>query len=659
MTKTSAVVQLLQTFREKGIPFIKSLSKTQLNQMIHVANEEYHGHQETTDKSITLQDQQYDILREYVEKIHPDAPALQEIGTQIEKHKVKLPVNMPSMDKIKPDTNALAQWKSTYKGPYMVSCKLDGVSGLYYAKDGERKLFTRGNGTIGQDVSHLLKYINIPSIDNVIVRGEFIISKQNFQKYKGTTSNMRNMVAGIVNRKKQDKKANDIDFVAYEVIDPVLKPSEQLGFLLLTKFTTVKNIRTKQISNEQLSSLLMEWREKHDYEMDGIIVANDDIYKRTPKNPTHAFAFKMVISDQVAETQVIDVIWTASKDGYLKPRIRVNPVHIGGVKIEYATGFHGQFIEENKIGIGALVQIVRSGDVIPYIKAVTTPAHKAKMPDVPYTWTSTHTDIMLVNKEDDPVVLEKRIAIFFTHLEVDGLSIGNVRKLIKSGFNNVSKILHMQPSHFLQVDGFKEKMTEKLYHGIQTKVRNASLVQILAASNTLGRGLAEKKIKPILERFPDILTSNETPNEKVSMLQQIDGIGKENASTFVSNIPSALQFLSECKLEYKLKPETSSVNSLSVKSSNGFLQKKNEKENSTNMLHPLYGKSILFTGFREKDLMKTLETRYNVQFSSSISKNIFVLVVKEADASNAKTDKAVNLGIPIMTISDFRAHYGV
>ena len=66
MTKTSAVVQLLQTLREKGIPFIKSLSKTQLNQMIHVANEEYHGHQETTDKSITLQDQQYDILREYV-----------------------------------------------------------------------------------------------------------------------------------------------------------------------------------------------------------------------------------------------------------------------------------------------------------------------------------------------------------------------------------------------------------------------------------------------------------------------------------------------------------------------------------------------------------------------------------------------------------------
>jgi DNA ligase (NAD+) len=649
-----SIVKLLQSFREKGIPFLQTLTNAQLNKMIHVANEEYHGHQSA---SITLQDQQYDILREYVEKVHPDADALQEIGTQIEKHKVQLPVNMPSMDKIKPDTNALSQWKNTYKGPYLVSCKLDGVSGLYYAQNGNRKLFTRGNGTVGQDVSHLLKYINIPKIENVIVRGEFIISKENFQKYKNKTSNMRNMVAGIVNRKKQDNKARDIDFVAYEVIEPSLKPSQQMGFLLLSKFLTVKHIHTTQISNETLSNMLIKWRENYDYEMDGIIVGNDDIYTRTTKNPVHAFAFKMIINDQVAETQVIDVIWTASKDGYLKPRIRVNPVHIGGVKIEYATGFHGQFIEENKIGIGALVQIVRSGDVIPYIKAVTTPAHKAKMPDVPYTWTSTHTDIMLVNKEDDPIVLEKQITGFFTYLEVDGLSIGNVRKLMKSGFNTVSKILHMQPSHFLQVEGFKEKMTEKLYNGIQTKIRNASLIQILAASNTLGRGLGEKRIKPIFERFPEILTSNETANEKIYMLQQVDGIGKENASTFVSNISSALKFLSECKLEYKLKPEPISVkSSSSVKSSNKLLQNKNEKKNQT---HPLHEKSIIFTGFREKELMKTLETEYKVQFASSVSKNTLVLVIKDTDTSNAKTIKAVDLGVPIMTISDFRAHYGV
>jgi NAD-dependent DNA ligase len=183
------------------------------------------------------------------------------------------------------------------------------------------------------------------------------------------------------------------------------------------------------------------------------------------------------------------------------------------------------------------------------------------------------------------------------------------------------------------------------------------LIQILAASNTLGRGLGEKRIKPIFERFPEILTSNETANEKIYMLQQVDGIGKENASTFVSNISSALKFLSECKLEYKLKPEPISVkSSSSVKSSNKLLQNKNEKKNQT---HPLHEKSIIFTGFREKELMKTLETEYKVQFASSVSKNTLVLVIKDTDTSNAKTIKAVDLGVPIMTISDFRAHYGV
>ena len=117
----------------------------------------------------------------------------------------------------------------------------------------------------------------------------------------------------------------------------------------------------------------------------------------------------MVLSDQVVEAKVVDVIWNASKSGYLKPRVRIEPVNIGGVKIEYATGFNGNFIEENKIGVGAIIQIVRSGDVIPHIKSVTTPAEKTKMPDVPYTWTDTHVDIILTNKDDDVNVLEKNI----------------------------------------------------------------------------------------------------------------------------------------------------------------------------------------------------------------------------------------------------------
>ena len=61
----------------------------------------------------------------------------------------------------------------------------------------------------------------------------------------------------------------------------------------------------------------------------------------------------MVLSDQVAEVKVLDVLWSPSKDGYLKPRVQVEPVVLGGAKIEYATGFNAKFIEDNKIGVQA------------------------------------------------------------------------------------------------------------------------------------------------------------------------------------------------------------------------------------------------------------------------------------------------------------------
>ena len=114
-------------------------------------------------------------------------------------------------------------------------------------------------------------------------------------------------------------------------------------------------------------------------EIDGIIVSDDKVYPRLSGNPKHSFAFKMVLSDQIAESHVVDVIWTPSKDGYLKPRVQIMPIQLGGVTITYTTGFNAAFIESNKIGIGAIIMLVRSGDVIPYIKSVTTPAEKPKI----------------------------------------------------------------------------------------------------------------------------------------------------------------------------------------------------------------------------------------------------------------------------------------
>ena len=80
-------------------------------------------------------------------------------------------------------------------------------------------------------------------------------------------------------------------------------------------------------------------------------------------------------------------------------------------------------------------------------------------------------------------------------------------------------------------------MIKKIYEGIQNKVKQASLVEIMAASNMLGRGIGLRKMKPIMETYPDILTSNIDEEEKKNMLMEVPNIGKENANSFVSNIP--------------------------------------------------------------------------------------------------------------------------
>ena len=632
--------------KNKGITVLENLNEKQLSDMIILANDTYYN-----TKTALMTDNEFDIIKEFIEKKYPKNEAITHIGAPVGKNKVKLPYHMPSMDKIKPDTNALSSWMKTYKGPYVLSCKLDGVSGMYSTEGDTPKLYTRGDGIIGQDISHLLpilyETIKLPKEKGYVVRGEFILPKTLFNnKYKTLFANPRNLVSGIINSKSTDDKTRDLHFVVYEVIQPQMKPSNQFSKLKDLGFEVVRNRIEPILSNELLSETLVDWRTNYDYEIDGVIVSDDNIHERADinkpiDNPEYAFAFKMVMSDQLAEAKVVDVIWNPSKNGYLKPRVRIEPIKLGGVTIEYATGFNGKFIEENKIGIGSVIQIVRSGDVIPIIKSVTTPAEKAKMPDVPYHWTDTHIDIIIDNVSEDITVIEKNITAFFTGLEIDGLSTGNVKRLMKSGYNTVPKILKMNKTDFIKVEGFQQKMVDKIHDGIKDKVKKASLLDIMVASNALGRGLGERKMKPIMEMYPDILTSTESPEDKMIMLRKVPGIGNENAKSFIENIPVFLQFLKDCDLEYKLLNSTDDVADKTIQNAMNI--------DTTN---PLYGKHIVMTKVRDQKIIDELK-RVGGILDDAINKSTFVLIVKTKDDVSNKTKYANEHNIPIMTPNEF------
>ena len=625
------LVQIVEQFKQNGISVLEMLNEKQLTDIIHFANTKYHN------QCPIMTDNQYDIIKEFVEHKYPDNVSITEIGAEVERNKVKLPYEMPSMDKIKPDTKSLSSWKNNFKGPYVLSCKLDGVSALYVTTGSSPKLYTRGNGTVGQDISHLISYLRLPKTKNIAIRGEIIIPKDVFeQKYKTTFANPRNMVAGIVNHKHISNSISDARFVAYEVIVPELIPSKQMEYLKTIDVERVLFLLVNTLSNEMLSELLIEQRKSHIYEIDGIIVTNDQNYSRKTGNPEHAFAFKMVLSDQIAEAKVVDVIWTPSKDGYLKPRVQIEPINLGGVKIEYATGFNAAFIKDNSIGIGTTIELIRSGDVIPYIKSVTLPSEHPKMPSIPYKWNETHVDIMLENASEDPTVKEKNITGFFKGIGVDGLSSGNITRLIKAGFSTVPIIIAMSETDFLKVEGFKDKMANKIYTGIRDKLKETTMVELMAASNIFGRGFSEKKMELILNELPDILVSNQTNNQKINAVITVKGMALKTAESLVNNIADFKQFLIDCGLEYKLYEKST--------------------ETLTNKEHPLFEKTIVLTGTRDKNIIEFLKNT-GVKQGSIVNKNTYLVIAKNKDEDTGKAEDARKLNIPIMSIEDFTKTY--
>jgi len=627
----ASAIEHITAFKKHGIPVLNALSEEQLISMVEEADKTFHYN-----KTPIMTDNEYDIVKEYAEKKYPDHPYFLEVGTIVEKNKVVLPYTMASMDKIKPDTGALNAWKAKFVGPYVLSCKLDGVSGMYSTKGAVPKLYTRGNGKVGQDISHLIPYLRLPKKKDIVVRGEFVIPKAVFQsKYKSSFANPRNLVAGIVNRIGLDKeKIADVHFVAYEVIDPLVKPSEQMLMLQDDGFETVLHKTTDILTNEMLSELLVEWRTSYAYEIDGVIVIDDKVHTRKLSgNPDYAFAFKMVLSDQIAEAKVVNVIWTPSKDGYLKPRVQIEPIHLGGVTIEYATGFNAAFIEENKIGVGALIQIIRSGDVIPHIRGVTVSAEEPMMPNVPYQWNATHVDVMLEDAGSNETVREKNITGFFRGIGVEGLSSGNVARIIAAGFDTIPKILTMTVADFKTVEGFKEKLATKIHSGIQEKIAAAPLGLLMSASNLFGRGFSDKKLELILADYPDILTNGDSDEAKITKLAAIKGMAKKTAEAFVERIPAFNQFLAECGLQDKLG--STALGAVAIDTT-----------------HPLYKKSIVLTGTRDKALMSALKS-VGASLGSSVSKKTFAVIAPSLDEDTGKAEEARKLGVPLYTPATF------
>lgn len=628
------------------LDYIEKLTIKQLEEIIGYTQEAYHSDQPV------ITDEIFDLLVDYLSAKSPNNPKLTVIGAPVRDaiNKVKLPFWMGSMDKIKPASAELTRWLDKNQGDYIISEKLDGLSGLItynLESPGSVHLYTRGDGSEGQNIDHLIPYIPVPQAssikDKLAVRGEFIITKDVFaKKYAKDFPKARSLVAGLINSKHPDPNVlKDLLFITYEIIQPeMIRPSKQFRMLEAYGFTIAKHEKFAGLDSDALVKILTNFKSSSKFEIDGIIVTlNKEYTRNTSGNPKYSVAFKMSTADDIIETTVLEVEWNASKHGALKPRIKVAPVILGGDTVQYATGFNARFIVDNKVAPGAKVRIMKSGDVIPYIESVSLQAKEPAMPvDLAYHWNETNVDIILDDKEGSDEVMIQQLLSFMTKLKIPYLSQGNITKFYNAGITTIKQFYKLSIDEIISLDiGFKASMATKIHdaiHGVLDKP--IQLMTLMAASNVFGGGLGERKLEPLIMAIPDVMTRSSLTMDEI---KQIPGYSDKSAKMFLTGLAKFKEFMHTNKfLKLAEAKATSAITDVTAEESK------------------IKGITVVFTGFRSDELEQRIKNAGG-SVGSTVSSKTSVVVTKDVNDTSSKIVKAKSLNIPVMSVDDFMKLY--
>lgn len=626
--------------------FSEFLKKTKIKKLYDM--KKYFDDNYYNDES-KISDEKYDLLVDEIKK--KDKDFIEEIGAKIRENgkRIELPYWMGSANKITPELKKeLNRWiknnsetseqVENYK-KYIITEKLDGVSCLLYKKGNRTHLFTRGDGKIGTDISHLKKFLNLPEInEDITIRGELIIKKDNFKKYKNY-KNARNMVSGIISSKSTKKGLDDICFVCYEIIEEKKiqeKQENQLKKLENFGFKIAKNILLNKINIDVLSTLYDSLKNKSEFIIDGIIVQSNFEYVRNISgNPNYMFAFKMNKEEDIFETEVIDIEWNVSKWGQLKPVVIVNPVDVSGITINRATAHSAKFIIDNNLGPNSIIKITRSKDVIPYIVSIVKSSYP-KMPERNFVWDDNHVNILICDQEDKTKNI-KIISDFFKKLDIKFISDATVSKMYNHGFDTLFKIIEADEKSLLQIPTFKKLTVDKIIKNIKKGLQNMNLSTVIAASCVLGYGIAEKKIESLLNSIPTIFSDfkNFSIDENIDRIKNVEGFSIKSAKKIAENLDKTALFIEKLSKYGNFKTKIES-NNLHDSSLSNF--------------------KLVMSGFRDKNLEEKIKQKGG-KCLTSVSKNTNILITDDINSNSEKIMKAKKLGILIFEKSNFIEKY--
>jgi DNA ligase (NAD+) len=636
--------------------WVKNMSTQNLQEFLEYASYLYYNYD-----GGGLTDNSFDALEYNLNKrLKQKARRWEKIGAEpLEKLKEKLPYPMASLDKIKPDTSSMIPFIEGSTNVGLVwSVKLDGISGMIIFKDGlVDKIYTRGNGEYGGNVTYLKDYIKLPkpSYKYFVVRGEFILKKRVWDdKYVGTYANPRALVSSKINTGYISPVLNDIEFIAYQIIDwsekGYPKPSQAFKILESEGFQTpIHNKFEKTPTIFDIVLTYKKQRENSEYYIDGLVLSYDQSQPlKDLSNPMYSKAFKMLLEEQIRKTKVINVDWNITSHGKYFPVAVYESVYVDGNRLHRASAHNAQHIIDWHMGKGTVITVARSGDVIPYIKTVNiNTAIEPILPDSKWQWEWKHKDIVLIDIEGNPEVQIKRIMKFFDTLETPQIGEGRIRKLYENGYTTIKSIVNANEKDFKSIKGFGSKISKILYDNIHDTLSNTRIDRFFETgifSNKIGR----KTLKQVSQVYPNIFIDTKSDIQKYFKTHKIPGIGPAKISSLVETIPSIREFL----LDFDKKDIENAFN--------------NHKKRIDNMqkygANPLIkGNHFVFSGFMMNIPYELEDYLWDNmgEIDTTVTSITNALIINSVANISEKMMTASAMKIPVYTIPEFIQKYNV
>ena len=645
----------------------------ELIKLIEKANYDYY----TLDNP-TVTDREYDNWMSElldIEERHPDikrkdSPS-EKIGGEVisEFKKVEHKIGMFSISDVFNESEIVAfdeRIRKEFPNPsYVCELKIDGLAvSLQYEKGILKRAATRGNGLVGEDITHNVKTIGtIPLRLNkpvdIEVRGEIYMPLKAFNELNEKRlkngepifQNPRNAAAGSIRQLDSSvAKSRKLDAFLYHVPETdkkthyeALMELKELGFIVNPNIRLVKNI-------DEILDYINEWtarRGELPYDIDGIVIKVNDIHMQrelgfTAKYPRWVIAYKFPAED--VKTRLTDIVCTVGRTGQITPNAVFDPVKVMGSTIRRATLHNGDYINSKNLKIGDNIFVHKAGDVIPEVVGPcledrTGNEREFVMPDkCPICGASlvlTESGIDLKCPND--LCPARNIESLIHFCDRKAMNIEGLGERIIEDFYNMKFITSIidiynikdRKEELIELEGFGDKSVNKLLDNIEKSKQN-SLEKLLFAIGISGIG--EKNAKILAKKFMNI---DNLMNASLEDLTNISDVGP----ILANSIYNFFRNEDNIKLINDLKNIGMNMNYL------GAQIKENEE---------LLNKRIVVTGTLKKytrDEIQNLIELNGGLWSTSVTKKTYAVIVGENPGS--KYDKAKELNIPIWTEEDF------